>query len=67
MRPLSQELRSNIIFMLENGHSIRKIAVKLGVGKSTIGEIHSGIELPMKENHGGHPSKLTPHDHRHLI
>ena len=53
--------------MLENGDSIHKIAAKLGVGKSTIGEIRSGMELPMKENHGGRPSKLTPHDHRHLV
>jgi transposase len=62
MRPLSSEQKANIIFMLDSGKSIRDIASKLGVGKSTVGEVRSEIKSSLKENLGGCPSKLTPHD-----
>ena len=52
--------------MLENGDSVRKIAQKLGVGKSTVAEIRSRFSSSLKENHGGRPSKLTSYDRRYL-
>jgi DNA-binding NarL/FixJ family response regulator len=59
MHPLSPEQQSNIIFMLESGKSVCYIASKLGVGKSTVGEVRSEIKSFLKENLGGRPSKLT--------
>lgn len=67
MRPLSPEQHSNVISMLQNGASVRKIASKLGVGKSTVQEIQSGMDFSLKENHGGRPSKLSPQDRRHIV
>ena len=52
--------------MLENGDSIRKIGCKLGVGKSTVGEIRSQLQSSVKENLEGRPSKLTANDRRYL-
>jgi transposase len=67
MHPLSPEQKSNIIFMLESGQSVRHIASKLGVGKSTIGEVQSQIKSSLKDNLGGCPSKLTPQNQHHLV
>ena len=63
MCSLSAKQRSNIIFMLQNGNSVHKIAAKLGVGKSTVGEVQSEMQSPLKENLRGHPSKLTQDCH----
>jgi DNA-binding NarL/FixJ family response regulator len=62
MCSLSPKQKSNIIFMLESGKSVHDIASKLGIGKSTVGEVQSEIKSSLKDNHGGHPSKLTPQD-----
>ena len=67
MYPLSPEQQSNIIFMLESGKSVCYIASKLGVRKSTVGEVQSEIKSSLKENLGGCPSKLTPQDQHHLV
>src|SRR6266481_7106296 len=67
MHPLSLETHCNITSMLENGYSVWKIASRLGVGKSTIGEICSQLTLPLKENLGGHPSILSSQDKQHLV
>src|SRR3954471_14622346 len=47
--PLSPEQQSNIVFMLESGKSVCYIASKLGVGKSTVGEVQSEIKSSPKK------------------
>ena len=67
MRPLSAETCQSIIFMLENGDSCRQIAAKLDVDHSIVSEYHSQITGTLKENAGGHPTKLSDYDHRKLV
>src|SRR5277367_184468 len=62
MKQLPIDICHSIISMLENGGSCCQIAARLGVGHSTVSELHSQITGSLKENAGGHPSKLSLYD-----
>jgi len=59
MKDISSTQYSQVISLLQDGYSCRKIATKTGLGKSTVHEISQKFYLD-KENHkGGRPSKLS--------
>ncbi|KAI6145630.1 hypothetical protein BKA82DRAFT_138431 [Pisolithus tinctorius] len=66
MKPIPSDTHLTVLSMLWDGHSSCHIASKLHIGHSTVSEIHSKALLPLPTNAGGCPSKLTPHDWRHL-
>jgi len=67
MHPLSVDTCRIIISMLKNGDSCHQIVARLGVGHSTVAELHSQITGSLKENPGGRPSKLSTYDRRKLV
>ena len=67
MHPIPAHKHQSVVSLLLAGESVREVAKKTGVGKSTVGEIRKEV-LPNKENiKNGCPSKLTPHDKRRII
>src|SRR5271169_2149190 len=62
MKQLPFNIHHSIISMLENGDSCCQIAARLGVGHFTVSKLHSQITSSLKENAGGHPSKLSLYD-----
>ena len=51
-----------LFFYLNEGYSHHQIQPKTGVGKGTVGRIFKEVENDKKNNHAGHPSKLSTHD-----
>jgi hypothetical protein len=67
MKSISSTQKDNIIVLHSSGQSIRQIASKTGLGKSTIARVINK-HIPNKENAKiGRPSKLTPHDKRAIV
>ena len=67
MRPIPTEKHQAVLSLLLEGLSCRKIAKKVGDGKTTVERIRSEIE-PNKENiKTGRPSKLSDWDRRRLV
>lgn len=67
MKPILPHQHDSVVSLLLTGNSIRQVAQKTGLGKSTVGRISKQV-LPNKENYNnGRPSKLSPCDKRHII
>jgi hypothetical protein len=62
MKPLSAADKSNILFLLSQGLSYRKVAKKTGFGKSTIASLAQEVDSNKENNPSGRPKKLTTHD-----
>ena len=59
MKRISDAKRNEIIAEYQKGTSCRTIAKRFTIGKSTISDICSGVELDVAPNLGGRPRKLT--------
>jgi transposase len=67
MQPISSHIHQTIVSLLLSNHSIRQVAEKTKVGRSTVGRISKEV-IPNKENiNTGRPAKLTPQDKRRLV
>jgi len=67
MSPLSSSQHKDILSLLSAGYSSRKVASKLGVGKSTVARSLKDLDISKENRHGGQPSKLSDGDTRCLI
>ena len=67
MQPLPEPLHKIVVDLLLSNHSIRQVATKTGVPRSTVGRISKAI-IPNKENiRTGRPPILSPHDKRRIV
>ena len=67
MHPISSANKENIISLASNGHSLRSIASKTGVGKSTVSRVLQDILPNHSKPSSGHPSKLSPTSQHAII
>lgn len=67
MRPLSTDTRDNIISLLQLGFSVRKIANRCRVGKSTVQELRARHVPNLISSPGGRPVKLSDQDKRFCV
>ena len=66
MKPISEETRNNILSLLDNGLSSRKIAVQLGVS-ATIDRIREKLRTDIQKSRDGRPTKLKATDKHRLL
>jgi transposase len=66
MRATSSSQRENAISLLLSGYSIRQVASKTCLGKSTIARINKELEEDKENCKPGRPSKLSPRDRRSI-
>src|ERR1700761_4336808 len=59
MQPISQNMLSEILTLLESGYSARKISSKLHISHTAINKIRDDHFPSMKNTPGGHPAKLS--------
>jgi uncharacterized protein YerC len=59
MRTTSAANRASVLSLLEQGHSVRDIERRTGLGKSTVGIIKKEVDIDKENNLGGCPSKLS--------
>ena len=67
MKPISEETRNNILSLLDNGLSSRKITAQLGVSRATIDRIREKSRTDIQKSRGGQPTKLSATDKRRLL
>jgi len=67
MKPISEETRNNILSLLDNGLSSRKITAQLGVSRATIDRIREKSRTDIQKSRGGRPTKLSATDKRRLL
>jgi len=67
MKATSSSKHSNVISLLQQGYSLRQIAQKTGLGKSTVGRIHQNWDGDKENNRGGRPAKLSTRDKQRII
>ena len=67
MKSLSTEQTTQIISLLEMGHSTHQIAHSTGLNQSTISRLCSKHCQNLPKLSGGHPSIITPTDMCHAI
>ena len=53
MKPISEETRNNILSLLDNGLSSRKITAQLGVSRATIDRIREKSRTDIQKSRGG--------------
>src|SRR5215469_10079693 len=66
MKPIAPADRSNVISLLLDNKSLRHIASKLGVSKSTVHRIKEELDMDKENIKPGRPSKLSPADRRNI-
>ena len=60
MRPLSPQVKCNVVSLLQQGHSVERVAAELGLGRSTVSRI-KGSALPHRPNlKSGRKKILSP-------
>lgn len=59
MRPISKDKQNSIKNCLEKGQSVREIAQKLGIGKSTVSRVAKKLFPDRKVHIRGSPPKLS--------
>ena len=59
MKHLSDEIRNNIVSLLDSGLSSHQIEVQIGVSRRTIDIIQAQSRPDMQKSIGGRPAKLT--------
>lgn len=59
MKATSQNKKESIISLLQKGLSVRQVAKKLSVGKSTVASIGKECDLGVPKSKGGRPSVLS--------
>ena len=67
MRHISQQTRNDIISLLNENLSLRKIAPKVGVNIATVSRVCKRLECQDITNQGGRPGKLSQQDRRMIM
>ena len=67
MKRISDEIRNNIVFLLEQGLSTRQIEGQIGVSRSTVNRLRVKFREGIEMSRGGRPAKLSPTDKRKLV
>ena len=67
MKSIPEETRNNILSLLDNGLSSRKIAAQLGISRAKIDRIRARSRSNIQKSQGGRPMKLKTTDKRRLI
>jgi len=67
MLPLSSDTRDNILLLLQQPLSVRKVAQKCNVGKSTVQNLRAKHFPNLIPPSRGRPSKLSPQDKRFCV
>ena len=64
MKHISEQTRNDIISLLNENLSFRKIAPKVGVSIATVSRVCNRLECQHIKNWGGRPGKLSQQDRR---
>lgn len=67
MKRISEDVRRNILSLLDAGVSGRQIAQRLGVSTGTVHNVRASSKVSAQKNQGGRPFKLTATDKRQLV
>jgi transposase len=67
MRPLSKQIRLDVVSQLQLGKSIRKVADRLGISKSSVQKIRATMLPDLPKSSGGRPAKLSVQAKRHCV
>jgi hypothetical protein len=67
MRPISEATRQNIIGDLQAGYSIRQVAYRTNVGRTTVNKVAAEHLPNRKKPKGGKPLKLKEADKRYCV
>jgi transposase len=67
MRPISEDTRQNIIGDLQAGYSIRQVAYRTNVGRTTVNKVAAEHLPNRKKPKGGKPLKLKEADKRYCV
>lgn len=67
MRPLSRQVRCDIKALLDKKLSVREIAVKLGVGKTSVSKIRKELNKNQNLSKGGRKHKLTDAEQKFAV
>jgi transposase len=67
MRPITPAQHLRVITLYSETPSIRHVASKTGLGKSTVAEVVSGVEVDMEKRRKGRPPKLSEHNKRQIL
>ena len=67
MKSIPEETHNNVLSLLDNGLSSRKIAVQLGVSRATIDRIREKSRTDIQKSRGGRLTKLSATDKRRLL
>jgi transposase len=62
MRPITPAQHLRVITLYSETPSIHHVASKTGLGKSTVAEVVSGVEVDMEKRRKGQPPKLSEHN-----
>lgn len=66
MRKTPTDIENNVINLLQNNYSCRKIAEKLNLSKSTVNDIKKRQNVACNNNQGGRPRLLSDGDARQI-
>jgi transposase len=67
MKPISDEVRNNIVSLLDSGLSGRQISARLNVGRSTVNRVRAATRHETEKPRAGRPAKLSVADKRRLV
>lgn len=67
MKSISEEIRNNVVVLVNAGHSLRQIGQRLGISYSTVKRVRDTIDTDIQQSRGGRPAKLSQHDKRNMI
>jgi len=67
MKHVSEQIRNNIVSLLDDGLSSRQIAAWLGVGHRTVDRVRAAIRPSLQKPRAGRPAKLSATDKRFLV
>src|SRR5262245_27205767 len=66
MKPIPEQVHSNIVSLLDAGLSSRQIAARLGVGRTTVNRVRAATRPDMQKCRAGRPAKLNAVGKRRL-
>jgi len=67
MKRISEQVRNNIVSLLDTGLSSRQIAARLGVGRRTVDRVRAKTRPDIQKPRAGRPAKLNATDKRQLV
>src|SRR5271169_2065742 len=67
MRPLSEDITNNVKSLLSEGLSVRRVAERLRIGKTTVKKIRNKHFPQLVTSKNGCPKKLSDQDKRYCV